>query len=236
MLLQYEETDWEFLKRLASHFSTFLVADSSADCGRAYFGIPNINYGTDLLLEEYQISRSQNKYDKIIHSSNDYPVSELLPQELTQWEICSRKRLHLAETVWLNGIEVVVAEFTFHTVKGELIRNYKVVQEKGMLSHRAENPKIYGMSIPATAKERSGNRVRVHMDIDQAYIPGEDLLNILPMQSKAAVFIVCQRKTAGYIFIFQVTMKQMLLLFMRLAWEGEQEKIQEINHFQLRQI
>lgn len=53
MLLQYEETDWEFLKRLASHFSTFLVADSSADCGRAYFGIPNINYGTDLLLEEY---------------------------------------------------------------------------------------------------------------------------------------------------------------------------------------
>ena len=23
MLLQYEETDWEFLKRLASHFSTF---------------------------------------------------------------------------------------------------------------------------------------------------------------------------------------------------------------------
>ncbi len=32
MLLQYEETDWEFLKRLASHFSSFLVADSASDC------------------------------------------------------------------------------------------------------------------------------------------------------------------------------------------------------------
>ena len=74
MLLQYEETDWEFLKRLASHFSTFLVADSSADCGRAYFGIPNINYGTDLLLEEYQISRSQNKYDKISKESIRFSV------------------------------------------------------------------------------------------------------------------------------------------------------------------
>ena len=34
VLLQYEETDWEFLERLASHFSSFLVADSASDCGR----------------------------------------------------------------------------------------------------------------------------------------------------------------------------------------------------------
>ena len=85
----------------------------------------------------------QNKYDKIIHSSNDYPVSELLPQELTQWEICSRKRLHLAETVWLNGIEVVVAEFTFHTVKGELIRNYKLCRKRDVISSSRESENLW---------------------------------------------------------------------------------------------
>ena len=41
-LLQYEESDWNFLVRLASHFHTFMVPDCRAAHGRAYFGIPDL--------------------------------------------------------------------------------------------------------------------------------------------------------------------------------------------------
>ena len=45
LIFQYEETDWEFLIRMASHFHSFMVVDSSVPYGRAYFGIPDLNYG-----------------------------------------------------------------------------------------------------------------------------------------------------------------------------------------------
>lgn len=40
-IVQYQETDWEFLKRLASHFHTGLVNDVHIDKIKCYFGIPN---------------------------------------------------------------------------------------------------------------------------------------------------------------------------------------------------
>ncbi|MBM7555598.1 hypothetical protein [Halanaerobacter jeridensis] len=40
LFLQYQETDWEFLQRIASRFSTGLVPDSSGDGIRFYFGVP----------------------------------------------------------------------------------------------------------------------------------------------------------------------------------------------------
>ena len=40
LLLQYEESDWVFLRRLASHFGTYLIADCRDTCGKVYFGIP----------------------------------------------------------------------------------------------------------------------------------------------------------------------------------------------------
>ncbi len=174
MLLQYEETDWEFLERLASHFSSFLVADSASDCGRVFFGLPNLDHGISLQYGEYQISQNQEEYDKICSSRKGYVVTDLMPQEVTRWSIRCRRRLQLAETLRFHGIETVVSEVRFHTEKGELIREYTLGRKKGMLSERKKNPRIFGMSIPATVKERSGNRIRVQMDIDRKYRSGVD--------------------------------------------------------------
>lgn len=48
---------WAFLQRLASHFSTFLLADSVAEYGRVYFGLPVMDQGT--VLEEKQKAAEQ---------------------------------------------------------------------------------------------------------------------------------------------------------------------------------
>ncbi len=53
-LIQYEESDWTFLARLASHFGTFLIPDCCAAHGRAYFGLPDLGEETVLYGEEYQ--------------------------------------------------------------------------------------------------------------------------------------------------------------------------------------
>ncbi|MDE6185074.1 MAG: hypothetical protein K2G39_06580, partial [Lachnospiraceae bacterium] len=163
ILMQYEETDWTFLKRLASHFSTFLLTDNTAEYGKAYFGIPHMYYGTVLEEEEYTLLKGKEKYERL------EDIGDLLPQEMMRWKLRSRKHMQFGEQVMLGHIETVVTAVDIMTVQGELVYEYELSRRKGILTARKKNPRIFGMSIPATVKERKGNQVRVQLDIDPAY-------------------------------------------------------------------
>ncbi|MEY8268875.1 RHS repeat-associated core domain-containing protein [Lachnospiraceae bacterium 64-25] len=169
ILMQYEETDWTFLKRLASHFSTYLLADNTAEYGKAYFGIPHMDYGTVLEEEEYTLLKGKEKYERL------EDTGDLLPQEMMRWRLRSCKHMQFGEQVMLGYIETVVTAVDIMTVQGELVYEYELSRRKGILTARKKNPRIFGMSIPATVKERKGNQVRVQLDIDPAYEPSEDL-------------------------------------------------------------
>lgn len=162
-LLQYEESDWDFLVRLASHFHTFLVPDCQAAHGRAYFGIPNLGEETVLSEEEFTEIKDMDHY----HSTGSR--EGILPQETMKWEVTARQDFCLARRVCFRGISTIVTKIRYRTVDGELVRCYELSREKGVLCTPQKNPNIFGMSIPATVKERSGNCVRVHFHIDSKY-------------------------------------------------------------------
>lgn len=166
-LLQYEETDWVFLRRLASHFGTYLLPDISDDCGKVYFGIPNLNYGTILEKQNYILEKDLLYHARVLEREG------ILSQEVSCWRIKVRHLLHMWETLTFNGIEAVVTGMKLYTDKGELVYCYELSRRDGILREREKNPRIFGMSIPATVMERSGNRVRVWFDIDSEYEASE---------------------------------------------------------------
>ncbi|TJX38346.1 hypothetical protein E8P77_33365, partial [Soehngenia saccharolytica] len=68
-IMQYQETDWNFIKRLASINQTVVIADSSARTSRYYFGLPdrentikgdNIEYDTCYDVQEYWLKKGKN--------------------------------------------------------------------------------------------------------------------------------------------------------------------------------
>ena len=162
-LLQYEESDWQFLMRLASHFGTFLVPDCHAMHGRAYFGIPDMGEEYILDEEDYQETKDMNRYYQIGCALG------ILPQEHMGWKVTSGRDLSLAQKVRFRGISTIVTKVHYSTVNGELVRTYELSREKGMVCAPRKNPNIFGMSIPATVKKRSGNCVKVHFHIDKEY-------------------------------------------------------------------
>ncbi|MDE7208035.1 MAG: hypothetical protein K2N90_12925 [Lachnospiraceae bacterium] len=174
-LLQYEESGWEFLVRLASCFGTFLVPDCRAEHGCAYFGIPDLGEECVLDGEDYEEMKDMDRYYRI------GCVAGILPQEHMGWEITARCDLCLATKVRFKGISTIVTGIRYDTVNGELVRTYKLCRRKGYICVPKKNPHIFGMGIPATVKERSGNCVRVHFDIDKTYdnSPSLGLIKIL---------------------------------------------------------
>ncbi|HIS60939.1 MAG TPA: hypothetical protein IAC14_01640, partial [Candidatus Scybalomonas excrementigallinarum] len=163
MLLQYEESDWTFIKRLASHFGAYLFVDPASDHGRAYLGIPNLTYGKTLTKEDYILRKDMEHYKKDLEEKN------ILSQEASSFHIQTREYLWLGEEIHFNRIQTIVTEVTLCTKNGELSYQYTLSRKEGIWCKKEQNPRIFGMSIPATVKERSGNRVRVHFDIDPVY-------------------------------------------------------------------
>ena len=162
-LLQYEESDWDFLARLASCFGTFLVPDCRSDHGRAYFGIPDLGDEYVLDGEDYQETKDMDRYYRI------GCMLGILSQEHMGWEVTTGCDFSLGQKVRFKGINTIVTSIQYCTVDGELVRSYKLNREKGVVCPPRKNPHIYGMSIPATVKERSGNCVKVHFHIDSVY-------------------------------------------------------------------
>lgn len=162
-LLQYEETDWDFLIRLASSFQAFLIPDYKADYGRAYFGIPQLKEEIVLSEEEYDTLKDLDTYNRVNLNG------DLLQQEILRWNVKTGYTFDLAQKVQFRGISTIVTKIKYSVVKGELCRFYELSREKGCLSVPLKNKNIFGMSIPATVKARSGNCIRAHFHIDKEY-------------------------------------------------------------------
>jgi RHS repeat-associated protein len=162
-LLQYEETDWEFLKRLATHFETYLLPDSAQNFGRTYFGLPRLNHKTELQQIDYHLKKDMKKYQLF------NAIAPYYQQETITWEITTRKRLYLGEELTFNQVRVQVTRVEIQTSQDELLYTYTLSRMQGVKKRFQTNPLIYGMSIPAVVKERKGNTVRVHFDIDPTY-------------------------------------------------------------------
>ncbi|MDE7271760.1 MAG: hypothetical protein K2N95_01695, partial [Lachnospiraceae bacterium] len=193
-LLQYEESDWEFLIRLASHFGTFLIPDCCAAHGRAYFGLPDLGEETQLDGEDYQQIKDMDQQYRIGDSVG------LLPQENIRWEIITGHSFRLAQKVSFQGISAVVTRIRWRTMKGELVRSYELSRRKGILCAQKKNPHIFGMSIPATVKERAGNCVRVHFHIDPVYDSAPNI-KYFPYAIESS-FIYCMPEVGSQVHIY----------------------------------
>ncbi|WP_315069728.1 RHS repeat-associated core domain-containing protein [uncultured Clostridium sp.] len=164
-ILQYEETDWGFLKRIASHFNGVLLSESTEDYGRFHFGIPQIDNDVEVDLDDYEIIKDINTYNK----REALGIEDNFLQEYTTWDIVSSKKLMLGEQVTFNKVKCVVAKIHMEVYKEEIRTVYTLGLERGLRSTYKVNHNIFGMSIPATVKDVKGNTMSVHFEIDPVY-------------------------------------------------------------------
>ncbi|AGX41800.1 wall-associated protein WapA [Clostridium saccharobutylicum DSM 13864] len=161
-ILQYEESDWEFLKRIASHFNGVLLPEATEDYGRFYFGIPDLNNNKEINIDDYEVVKDIDSFNKL----EAMGFEENFLQEYTTWDIVSPIKLMLGEKVLFNKVKCVVAKIHTEVYKEEIRTIYTLGIQRGLRTTYRVNHKIFGMSIPATVKDVKGNNMSVHFEID----------------------------------------------------------------------
>lgn len=159
IVVQYNESDWRFFKRLAGELGTVLVADCNNTYPCFYFGLPERKKEKEITFHNMQIHQIKDKGTEV-------------KQECT---IVSREHLEHCDIVYLKKQNWRVIESLMEMDKGEILFKYKlepVIYKRKPKENK--NHRIKGLSVSGTvlAVKEASVQVRLHSELDQDWEKG----------------------------------------------------------------
>ncbi|WP_334076234.1 DUF6531 domain-containing protein, partial [Paenibacillus sp. A14] len=163
LLLQYEETDWEFLRRVASHAGAVFTPDVSGDEARIWIGAP-ARSGRLKLPEgtAYRLGREVDAFLTAIAAPNE----RLRENSFTRCVVRLEQLLQLGDQVELGGVWFTVMGLEAELRKGILEFDYLCALPEGIRQNQRYNPYLVGLALEGKVIGVAPNMAKVHLDID----------------------------------------------------------------------
>jgi phage baseplate assembly protein gpV len=162
-ILQYQETDWQFLKRMASHFHTGLIPDLTSGKPKFYFGLPES--ATSKKIDNFHYSVGKN-ISNFWYSSENY-LRDVSETDFIYYEVESDEILDLGSEVDFKDRCFYVRESSALMQDGILKHHYILAPKIGLSHNNIYNYKIVGASVMGKVIDISNDNVRVHLEIDE---------------------------------------------------------------------
>lgn len=161
-IVQYDETDWELLKRVASHFQTVVISDILEEKPRLYIGVPKLNAITLPTDIPYTASKNLLAYEQ----ANGAASSGLHHTDFFHYEVQSEFRYNIGNEVEFRDKAMVISGVKASTHKGTLVYTYCLARKEGIQQQRIHNKKLSGVSINGEVLDVQGEKVKLHLEID----------------------------------------------------------------------
>lgn len=163
LIVQYRETDWEFAKRLASHFNQPLMPNYAAERIRYAFGLCEDSPEKSLEVDKYSVGNEREEY----LNKRENKVSGIMPDDFTFYTIRSRDYLELGDKVRFMEQVFYVYEVASSLDEEELMHTYTLRRAGGFKTIYRYNHKIVGASLDATVIAAKNDTVQVFASVDK---------------------------------------------------------------------
>lgn len=163
MVVQYQETDWEFIKRMASWLNTVVVADCENNSPCVCFGIQERGKKYELQSEFYDMEKSVGKLIR----KKENNVSGLMEQDAVSRMIETRKAFDLCSPVVCQNRLLYVYEMETILQKGELMRRCFLRTANGFKTQKQFNESLIGLSLNGKITGISKDKVTVNITEDE---------------------------------------------------------------------
>ena len=164
-LIQYQETDWRFLKRMASQLGLPLVPDTSYYYPRFYLGLPE---GEKRELGE--IISCDLCFDGRYYAVSGKCLVDR--EDFICYDVVTRTSLSLGDRVTYEGRELHVSQKKTELAGGEVIFTYRLAGNSYTWVPWEDNPDYTGMSFVGSIVGTQGEQVEVAFDIDKSAAGG----------------------------------------------------------------
>ena len=166
-IMQYMETDWEFLKRLASRFHTGLVCDPRFGAPKIYFGVPQVQC-LELDTFEYSIKKDLKQYKKLSENG----AEDLREHDFICYKVETPHVVGIGDEIIFQGKKLYVCEIASVASKGILVNRLTLMAKKGLCQPYIPHKNVAGTSLGGKIIDVQNDRVKVFLDTDHGHDPG----------------------------------------------------------------
>lgn len=163
LLVQYNETDWQFIKRLASHLNAPLVPDSKMNGIRYYVGVPELQKKYNINEFNYSIKKDLKNYK--LKSENG--IDNLDENDLISYEITTNKILDLCSSVEFKNRNLLVFRAEIGIENGVFRNKYILRDIKGFSRRTLYNSYLIGASLFGRVIDVTKDMVMLKLEIDE---------------------------------------------------------------------
>lgn len=154
-VIQYQETDFSFMIRLASYQNTCIYPDTTDSKPRLTYGFPKGKDKGEIFVSGYRMGMD-SFYDKKTDKR----------ESLQFYEIKCGNNYSIGDTVWLHQKKLRVCSKRGTLQNGLIYFSYILAADSGIWHEKIYHPLFPGISLKATVLQCQQEYVRLHLDID----------------------------------------------------------------------
>lgn len=195
-IIQYQETDWQFIKRLASYLETVIVPDSTMEQQIFSFGYPA---GQSITLSDdssYATGKDLKAY--YVTAEVDPSITE---NQFAYYEVETYEPLNMGDTVTFKEQEMQVSHVHIELKQSLLVYHTTLVKKIILRQNPIYNNKLQGISLKGTILEGQDQQVKLHLDIDKEQNPDEAYWYPFAPSTTDALYLMPQIGTMANLYI-----------------------------------
>lgn len=163
LIVQYEETDWEFLKRVLSLAGLALTPDSRQEGIKLYAGVPSLAE-TAFSCHVRAMDKDMASYYLLKANGRDVRAADF-----TRYTVESEQLLGIFEPVCIGGNRLAAYSCRYLFGDQEMTGIYGLQSSGGLKKTAAYPMHLIGVALPGEVVGVTGSKVRVLMEIDKGH-------------------------------------------------------------------
>lgn len=162
LIVQYLETDWQFIKRLASHFCAPLIPASTYQGIKFYFGLPDGAVKGELDNFHYSVKKKLADYRNFTENYHQ----DLVETDFVYYDLETDQVFDLGDIITFKSHKLYVYEVVTLMQNGILKHHYLLAPQGGLSQNPIYNRRLVGASIQGQVIEVSKDNIRVQLEVD----------------------------------------------------------------------
>lgn len=161
-LIQYQENDWIFIKRLASCLNTVVIPNTKTGGVKYHFGFPNLGKKTISQNIPYRICRNLEEYEQ--KKANGLRISE---EDCVYYAITVREIYEIGNCLEFLGKVLWIYRVESEMRGSELYHTYYLKSLQGLRVVRQYNWNLIGAGLKGIVKRVKADKVQVSLAEDE---------------------------------------------------------------------
>lgn len=161
-IMQYHETDWEFIKRLAAMNHTAVFADCSTGGEKYYFGIPDRKAVKEEMPDEYRM-----QYDMPAYRNKKDHNKSVCTEDTISYVFESRDIHQIGDRKIIDGKEFFIWRIESCLKGNELYHTCYMMLRSGFQTKSYDNERLSGVSLLGKVVGVKEEKVQIRIDRDE---------------------------------------------------------------------